>query len=129
MATPDEPDPDEMLTVKEVRGFAQGEHQDRLRGDRRWPYRLREGRSVIPNTKDGDIVQGAASSRVPLRRNPCRYARDIRDGTWRYRVKLKLPNRKGVRISGTPQINTKVAARDRGEGAYPAHARSRPRPR
>jgi integrase len=36
--------------------------------------------------------------------------KDIRDGTWRYRVIVKPPNGKGIRISGTPQINTKVAA-------------------
>jgi integrase len=36
--------------------------------------------------------------------------RDSRDGTWRYRIKIKLPNGKTPRISGTPQINTKVAA-------------------
>jgi integrase len=36
--------------------------------------------------------------------------RDIRDGTWRYRIKVKLSSGKSVRISGTPQINTKMAA-------------------
>lgn len=34
------------------------------------------------------------------------------DGTWRYRKVIKLENGKSVRISGTPQINTKRAAED-----------------
>jgi len=36
--------------------------------------------------------------------------KDTRDGTWRYRVVVKLPNERLIRISGTPQINTKAAA-------------------
>ena len=36
--------------------------------------------------------------------------RDSRDGTWRYRKRLRWPDRTELRISGTPPINTKVAA-------------------
>jgi integrase len=36
--------------------------------------------------------------------------RDDRDGTWRYRKRLRLPDGTELRISGTPPINTKVAA-------------------
>ncbi len=36
--------------------------------------------------------------------------RDKRDGTWRYRVVVKLPDGRKLRISGTPTLNTKLAA-------------------
>ncbi len=38
--------------------------------------------------------------------------RDKRDGCWRYRVVVKLPDGRKVRVSGTPTINTKRAAED-----------------
>jgi integrase len=34
------------------------------------------------------------------------------DGVWRYRKKVKLPDGSKVRVSGTPSINTKLAAED-----------------
>jgi integrase len=43
--------------------------------------------------------------------------RDSRDGTWRYRKVVKLPDGRKVRINGTPAINTKQAA----EAAERAH--------
>ena len=43
--------------------------------------------------------------------------RDSRDGTWRYRKVVKLPDGRKVRINGTPAINTKLAA----EAAERAH--------
>ena len=36
--------------------------------------------------------------------------KDSRDGTWRYRIKVKLPNGETPRISGTPELNTRAAA-------------------
>ena len=36
--------------------------------------------------------------------------RDDRDGTWRYRKRLRLQDGSELRISGTPPINTRVAA-------------------
>ena len=36
--------------------------------------------------------------------------RDHRDGRWRYRKVVKLPDGKRVKISGTPAINSKAAA-------------------
>jgi hypothetical protein len=36
--------------------------------------------------------------------------RDDRDGKWRYRKRLRLPDGTELRILGTPLINTKVAA-------------------
>jgi len=36
--------------------------------------------------------------------------RDARDGRWRYRKTIRLPNGRSLRISGTPAINTKIAA-------------------
>jgi integrase len=36
--------------------------------------------------------------------------RDARDGRWRYRKTIRLPNGRSLRISGTPTINTKIAA-------------------
>jgi len=36
--------------------------------------------------------------------------RDYRDGTWRYRKVVKLPDGRKVRLTGTPAINTKQAA-------------------
>ncbi|MEP6654537.1 MAG: site-specific integrase [Myxococcales bacterium] len=36
--------------------------------------------------------------------------RDVRDGRWRYRKPIHLPNGRSVRISGTPAISTKIAA-------------------
>lgn len=38
--------------------------------------------------------------------------RDLRDGRWRYRKTIQLPNGRAVRISGTPAISTKVAAEE-----------------
>lgn len=43
--------------------------------------------------------------------------RDNRDGTWRYRKVVRLPDGRKVRISGTPAIDTKQAA----EAAERAH--------
>jgi integrase len=40
-----------------------------------------------------------------------------KDGTWRYRIVVKLPNGKRTRISGTPTINTKLEA-EREERAH-----------
>ena len=39
-------------------------------------------------------------------------SRDKRDGTWRYRTVMKLPDGSKLRISGTPEINTKEAAKE-----------------
>ena len=36
--------------------------------------------------------------------------RDDRDGTWRYRKRLRLSDGTEMRISGTPLINTRAAA-------------------
>jgi len=36
--------------------------------------------------------------------------RDSRNGIWRYRIKIKVPGKDAIRISGRPQINTKAAA-------------------
>jgi integrase len=36
--------------------------------------------------------------------------RDVRDGRWRYRKTIRLPNGRSLLISGTPAISTKVAA-------------------
>ena len=36
--------------------------------------------------------------------------KDARDGTWRYRKQIRLADGRKVRISGTPEIDTKVAA-------------------
>ncbi len=41
---------------------------------------------------------------MPVRRDP--------DGKWRYRKTVKLPSGKKMRISGTPAVNTKVAAEE-----------------
>jgi hypothetical protein len=36
--------------------------------------------------------------------------RDARDGKWRYRKTINLPDRRKLRISGTPPVSTKVGA-------------------
>jgi integrase len=60
--------------------------------------------------------------------------KDKRDGTWRYRVQVRLPDGRKIRLSGTPDIDTQAAAR-RAEAnaiesamAEPASVRSRSAP-
>ena len=36
--------------------------------------------------------------------------RDLRNGTWRYRKLIRLPDGSSMRIEGTPNVNTKDAA-------------------
>jgi integrase len=51
--------------------------------------------------------------------------RDERDGTWRYRKRLRLQDGTELRISGTPPINTRVAA-ETAERAHIVRAQAAP---
>lgn len=48
-----------------------------------------------------------------------------KNGQWRYRIKIKLPNGQKLRISGTPEINTKLEA-EKAERAHIARTLNPP---